>query len=199
MMISNVYLICISGMQYPHYGMILVPIVIVPIAGMFSYIAEYSGNQPIGTYLFSGYLILTVVWNNWSSLINSTWITYNTRNEESISQNVKTMAEIIQKNTSSEDRISVYGNLDIVYVVSERSHATRYSYQFPIGSVYPAIRVDYMMQLREEKPLIIVVQKGHYDSDIKEFFNNECYELIWAENNELINEGNSIHMKVPKQ
>ena len=196
MMISNLILICISGMQYPHYGMILIPIVIIPIGGMISFLSEYSKNQPIGAYLFAGFLLCSFIWSDWVSVINITGKTFISRKEDHISADVRNMAELIKSNTSANDAISVYGNRDVLYVVSERVHATKYSYQFPIGTVYPAIIEEYWQELHEELPQIIVITQGHYDEFVKSFFESEHYELLWAEDNDIINNGNSMFKKI---
>lgn len=196
MMIANLIFICMSGMQYNHYGMILIPVVIFPIAGMLSFLSEHTTNkQPIGAYLLAGFLLCTVIWNDWSAGINTARKKYESRNENHVSGNIIKMVELIQANTLPDDSISVYGNYDIVYVVSERTHATKYSYQFPIGTVYPAIMEEYWNELHEEQPRIIVVQRGHYDNSAKSFFENEHYDLLWAANNDSINDGNAIFIK----
>ena len=40
------------------------------------------------------------------------------------------LIDTIVENTDPDDRISVYGKDDWIYVLSERMHATRYSYQY---------------------------------------------------------------------
>lgn len=194
-LIANLLLICISGMQYDHYGMILIPIVIIPIGGMLSFMSTSSKDQPIGGYLLAGFLLCTVIWNDWSSNINAAGKVYANRLENHISDNMMTMVDLIKTNTDSEDTISVYGNKDIVYVMSQRQHATKYSYQYPIGVVCPEIMEDYWRELQAEQPKIIVVEKTFYYDTIIDFLENNHYELLWAENSDSLLDSDSLFIK----
>ena len=82
---------------------------------------------------------------------------------------------------SEDEPISVYGNWNIIYVLSKRPHATRYSYQFPIGQVMPSIMDEYMSQLKEEHPKAIVVAPGKYDDNISKFLDENSYKLVWID------------------
>lgn len=99
-----------------------------------------------------------------------------------------TVANLVEDYTTEDDCISVYGNWDLIYVLSQRKHATRYSYQFPIGAVRPQIMEEYLTQLEEEQPKVIVVQPGHVDDTILGFLRENNYELLWPEPGEDMNE-----------
>ena len=79
--------------------------------------------------------------------------------------------------TEEEDKISVYGNWNIIYVLSNRVHATRYSYQFPIGQVMPEIMDEYMKDLQEELPKILVIMSGKFDDNIHGFLDKNNYHI----------------------
>ena len=79
----------------------------------------------------------------------------------------------------------MYGNWDIIYLLSERIHATKYSYQFPICEVRPSIKSEYLEELEKELPEIIVIQAGHYDSEISGFLDQNGYSLAWTEYDSL--------------
>lgn len=87
-------------------------------------------------------------------------------------------------NTSDEDRISVCGSWDIIYLMSNRMHATKYSYLFPVGRMMPGIMDEYFEQLAEEQPKIIVVSEAWLDAnsyrDIYTFLEENQYEEIWV-------------------
>ena len=61
-----------------------------------------------------------------------------------------------RQSTDVDEKISVYGNYNIVYVLTQRQHASKYSYQSPIGSVNPAIMDTYFSDLERELPRMIV-------------------------------------------
>ena len=64
-------------------------------------------------------------------------------------------------------------------------HATKYSYQYPIGEVYPKIMDEYWEQLSEEKPKIIAVQSGRYDESIQTFLDTHSYDFLCGNEQDL--------------
>lgn len=97
-----------------------------------------------------------------------------------------TIAKIVEENTGESEKISVYGNWDFIYVLTNRTHATRYSYQFPIAEVKPEIMEEYISQMEDEQPPIVVIQAGYKDDNISSFLEDNEYELIWSENKETM-------------
>ena len=85
---------------------------------------------------------------------------------------------LIEENTSEDERISVYGNGDIIYIASNRLHATRYSYQFPIGEISPDIMDEYYEELENELPPIIVIWQMQADERIENFIYEHNYMEI---------------------
>ena len=79
------------------------------------------------------------------------------------------------------ESISVYGNWDYIYVKNKKIHATKYSYQFPIGKVKKEIFDEYFEQLKNEKPHVIVIQAGYWDNNIEEFVDTYNYRLVYTE------------------
>lgn len=86
-----------------------------------------------------------------------------------------------------------YMEVGILYIsYSDRAHATKYSYQFPIGQIMPEIMQDYYDELGEQLPKIIVVQRRYcYDDQMEKFLDNNNYFLVWEETE---NEGESIEV-----
>lgn len=72
----------------------------------------------------------------------------------------------------------MYGNWNVIYLVSNRQHATKYSYQFPIGKIDKNIMDDYWKQMEEELPKLIVLRQ-QYDEDIKSFLSSHDYMLVF--------------------
>ena len=105
-----------------------------------------------------------------------------------------TVAKVIEENTEDSENISVYGNWDFIYILTNRKHATRYSYQFPISEVKPEIMEEYIRQMEEEQPPIVVVQAECKDDTISSFLEDNQYELIWSENKETMDEA-LVYMK----
>lgn len=174
--------ICLSGLILGHYGMTLVPAVVYPISQLFKIIKEISDEgtaQALGLVV-SIYFMGTLILPNWISLIAAVPYVYDARLEDQRSDTVKQITSIVHEYTTEDEAISVYGNWDMIYLASERMHATRYSYQFPIGDVMPEIMDEYFEGLESELPKIIVTQITYYDDRMNEFLNNNGYSLHWS-------------------
>lgn len=182
-MLTTLLLICLSGMTYNHYGMILIPAFSYPLASLFGEIEEieFPKIAQIISIIVKVYFLANIIMPDWLTIISSMPAIYECREEEHKSGLSVTVSSIVINNTDIDDTISVYGNWDLIYVLSDRKHATRYSYQFPIGSVMPEIMEEYMKALEEEQPKLIVIADGKYDERIMGFLSNNQYHLIWTQ------------------
>ena len=182
-MLITLWFMCLSGTTYGHYGMILIPTVTYPLALIFSEIEriEMKNISKIIEAIVSIYLLSVIIAPNWMELIETIPSTYAVKDIDHKTEIVKNVTDIITLNTADDESISVYGNWDIIYILSNRKHATRYSYQFPVGQIMPEIMDEYLSQLQDELPCFIVIQRGHYDNTIKDFLNKNKYELFWSE------------------
>lgn len=194
-MLITLWSICLSGMMPRHYGMILVPMISYPMATLFGEIEKIESPQVALTFsvVLRVFFLAGIILPTWLSRISTVPRIYENRKDEYKSGLTITVSSIVNKKTDIDDAISVYGNWDLIYVLSDRKHATRYSYQFPIGSIAPEIMEEYMEELQEEQPKIIVVQGKHHDGNISDFLNSNCYQLIWSQEEE---NGALIYMKV---
>lgn len=177
------YFICVSGKKYGHYGMILIPILTYPIALVFRKIEELKHSEIKGiiSLVVCIYLLNSFVLSDWVDLIMQIEPAYKSRNVYHRDELVDRICQVICERTNDDEEISVYGNWDAVYVISNRGHATLYSYLFPIGYVKPSILEDYVNQLEKEQPSLIVVQGGFKDDLIMDFIDRNNYFLIWSE------------------
>ena len=185
-LVVTIALMVMSGKAYGHYGMILIPAVVYPISLVFSDIEKIKEEGPKRALLVvvSLYLISAVIVPNWMPAVEGLPLVYENRKENQRSEITETIVSMIDEMTSEDDRISVYGSWDIIYVLSDRAHATRYSYQFPIGEVMPEIMEEYIEDLGKELPKVIVVAWGRYDKRIREFLKANHYVMQYASNNE---------------
>ena len=62
-------------------------------------------------------------------------------------------------------------------VVSERPHATRYSYQPSYGTIIEI----YISQLEKELPRAVVIQANRYDDAIGSYLDRNKYSLVYSE------------------
>lgn len=180
--------VCLSGMTYGHYGMILVPAVAYPIALVFQKI-ESINFENVSKVLFcvvTVYCISSIVLTDWISLVKNIPLIYEERNEDHRNGVINDISNVIDSLIDPNEKISVYGNWDAVYVKCNRAHATRYSYQNPIGAVMPEIMDEYFEQLQEEQPHVIVIQSGRLDEVMNKFLNDNKYEMVWSQNEESL-------------
>ena len=183
-LVLTVVLMVMSGQIYGHYGMILVPAVVYPISLVFGdvqRIKETNTSQAL-IILISLYLLSVMIMPNWLGTIKGIASIYEKKDDISNNSLATEFKYIIENTTDEDDKISVYGNWDIIYVLSNRAHATRYSYLFPIGQVMPEIMDEYMESLQEELPRIIIVQNGRYDENIQSFLDDNDYQLRYSSN-----------------
>ena len=171
-----------------HYGMILIPSIVYPIAGISSYLSEIILDERIYKPLMTLvciYLLSTFVIPAWIGCFKSVPSYYISRHDDGRSEIGKKISSLICSYVDENEPISVYGNWDYIYVLSNRIPASKYSYQYPIGTVNPAILDEYFDQISESLPTIIVIKNGYYDDRITSFLENHSYTLLWPEENEI--------------
>lgn len=189
-MLITPLLICLSGMKYGHYGMILIPIVVYPLSQLFAELENLEIKQISKTLILivGIYMLSSIILPEWITLIDLSVSNYSKRDEDKISDVVKTICILIKDNTLENEVISVYGNWNIIYIISNRMHATRYSYQFPIGKIVPKIMDEYFEELQEELPKIIVIAPKGYNDRMKNFLDINQYDLLWNQNENTFDE-----------
>lgn len=187
-MILSLILVCMSGMIYAHYGMVLVPLAAYPVSLIFQNVESIENTEIFKAVrvLLSVYALSAIIVPEWIELVKEIPGQYEAK-EDHLAQAYNGITDVIVEHTDQDDAISVYGNLDIIYVLSQRKHATRYSYQVPGGAARPEIINEYMYELGKELPPVIVTQ--HYDSIISDFLTENKYSLIWGEHGEQEDEG----------
>lgn len=180
-MILSLMLCCMAGRTYDHYGMVLVPLVAYPVSLIFQNMESIENaetSKMIGVIL-AVYAVSAIIAPSEIEWINRIPAQYQVRNGDGLLE-FRDLTNMITEYTDENDAISVYGNIDCVYVLSQRKHATRYSYQFPIGEVRPEILDEYFAQLAEELPPLIIVTSEHSDDRILDFLKENNYSYIWG-------------------
>ena len=182
-----------SGQTYGHYGMILVPLEAYPFAAMMQEVQKmlFSERRVTMVLLLCGFFMAKAVLPSWlylgSSAVDS--IT----DGETITRSEKTAqtVEIVEACTSEDDTITVLGNWDIVYVLTQRMPASRYSYQSPISSVKTSIIDEYFEDLEESQPALIIITSTYTEGDTQydrmmEFIDTNGYVLLTDEIESLL-------------
>lgn len=182
-LIMTLIMVSLSGAPYGHYGMIIVPVLIYPLANGMSCLERIDNKQTseVLVGVLGLYLIISIIIPNWLNVVRELPDIYSKRDEIHGTEIVREISSIINENTDEDDKISVYGNWDIIYLKSNRMHATRYSYQFPISEVMSSIKEEYFNEMQDELPKIVVIQKGKYDIDIQNYLKRNEYKKFWTE------------------
>lgn len=168
--IATLLSICLSGMRFDHYGMILSPVLSYPLSRLLSRLAHrlQSTARRINKETVGFALILVIAFCPWRRPIYTAlgyvhhFIHGIPRNDNS---EYNIVARYVTSNTDKDDRITVFGNCDYIYVLSKRLPASKYSYQFPIGQVYPAIMDEFYGELDKFVPKLFVVNKQRISAD----------------------------------
>lgn len=184
-LLGTLGLIAMSGQRYGHYGMPLVPAMVFPIASLLA-VCE-SGKEkevnPAALFIIL-WLSVSVLAPVWMPHFRFVLRCYDERNEKVYSRTVQDVCTVIEQKTSKDETISVFGNWDIIYLLSHRRHATRYSYQYPLCEVNGEIMKDYLRQLGEELPKLIVISGHECDHGMTAFLEKNQYRCIWTEDEE---------------
>lgn len=161
-------LLCMSGQVYGHYGMVLVPAVVFPMASFWAMIkfdVKWTKKLIVGLIficVLSLPFLSVFILPKCINFLNKVKTMCASKSEERYPEIVSKVCSYIVSNTSEEETISVYGNWNVIYVLSQRVSASKYSYQVPIGQVMPSIMDEYFNELEEKMPKIIIIEGGVY-------------------------------------
>lgn len=165
------YLVVMSGQQFYHYGITLLPLLIYPYMIILSNIKFYYFKIII-------IFILVIIFNFAPYIKNYGYKT-----------NVDDLVNDINYYSSSDDYITVFGNYDCLYFYGKRKSASRFTYQNPIFKYNDEFAIEYIDDLKENNPkLIIVVQNGDVIdySIINDYIKDNNYYLIKSYYNDFI-------------
>ena len=169
--------ITLSGRTYPHYGMILIPLFIYPLA--YSFYLNKGKNERFTLELITIILVFLFAFPSCFDGVIKASSDYNDRalniNNTSTTTEFAIAYDVIS-NTDEDDKITVFGNNNIIYLLSKRMSVSKYTYQFPILNVDKSIKKSYFTDLNEDKPKIIV--KIYEDEAMKKFIEENNYVLI---------------------
>lgn len=163
----------LSGLNYPHYSIILLPLICVVAAFCLEYLRQ--------KFSLTGWLLLFIVvifsWRLAVLQINNTYHAFKP------DERLNALVEFIQRNTDKNDRIAVVGNDSQLYYLSGRKSSSRFHYTSPIFAV-KGFDIDmvqqYLDDLHHNRPKLIVVKTADYPQQPVLIQNllTENYELL---------------------
>lgn len=195
-MLLELIFLGMSGKHLDHYGMVLIPAVVYPLSLIIENVENLSDKEGarVAKMLISIYIISAIIVPSSIGTLKAIPSFYENRGNEQPDDTTRRVSDVVLNLTTEDDAISVYGNWDIIYVLTQRRHATKYSYQDPIGQVMPEIMEEYMEQLEEELPPIIVVSDEHYDDRIQSFLEKHEYSPVWPKGDEGLDYSSSVRV-----
>lgn len=177
-MLLSLVLIAMAGTNYAHYGMSLCTMYVYPFCILFQYLShEESKKLRIDIFVLA-YLTTTFLAPNWTPIIQKAAADiHNGIYADNENWYDNEIICYISENTTPDDVITVFGNHNAYYLYSERRSASKYFYQFPIGTVSPDIMDEYFRDLEEKLPKVVVVAlKGN--EQMNNFLTNNNYSCI---------------------
>lgn len=182
-MIATILLTSMSGKFYYHYGMSIVPILVYPYCILYQFLEGKKLKNGGLKLIVTGYLLITLVI---PTGLNFTKDFLNKIDNKDKPAYTNKAIEYIKSNTQESDLISVFGNKNYIYYLANRESASRYSYQLPIAEIDKGIMTEYLEDLKEKQPKIIVyaltneIEKGYYKSAniMKKFLQDNNYKLV---------------------
>lgn len=169
----NLFFISMSGADYSHYEIVLIPGFLLPLAGGLDMIWNGLRNRKMKWKLLEPFwmisLCLFVLYGKGGGVFGLKRIVNNIYISESEQQNIELM-EYIKQNTQKDEKITVIGNSAYVYLGSDRCSATEFVYTYPVCEISCDLKERFVKQIKETNPRFIVVQKYYFDgpSDFEE-------------------------------
>lgn len=145
--------IAMSGMSYNHYGMVLVPLMVYPLANFLD-IGNSDKTSANATVVII-WILISISISPWGNAISS--VIKNYADREIVSNNIQDIVDLIIEHTDEDDKITVWGNRNIIYLLSRRMPASKYSYQNPIGEVDNRIYEEYFQEIDLNQPKFIII------------------------------------------
>lgn len=151
-----------SGRPYYHYRCVFLPIYIYGVVVFMTFLlCELKDCKCLRAVSVST-LILTLLISPFLKEIRNSLNTIATQKflpNLAIPKEHKETIESILKYSDKNDKISVYGNIVAIYLMSDRLSASRLIYQIPIVEYKKEWFEMYMADLAKESPKIIIVTK----------------------------------------
>lgn len=179
-MIITLLLISLSGRTYLHYGMNIIPMLIYPYCIMYKFL-DKEEIKKVGIHLIiTAYLLFSIIIPKGIQFVTDSLKIIFSDNKIEYSQRI---VDYIVNNTEEDDSISVLGNSCNYYILTNRKSASKYFYQIPIAEIDKEIMKEYIDELKENKPKIIIwgIANSSYkelEQQMTDFLSENNYKLV---------------------
>lgn len=162
----SVILILLPGNPYQHYALVLIPVIVYPITWLISWCVDSVGTKRKAAVLVFAAILCWNVGSQGKQMVDT--VLYSVSHAIAAEPEPDAVVDIILERTDDDDCITVYGNSNRYYLLSQRMSASRYSYQNPIGIVNPEILEEYFDELDRNIPKVVVWPNCQEDPDWKQ-------------------------------
>ena len=184
--VVNLVLMSMSGENYSHYKIALLPGFVAPLACggqiLWDSIAGWKKRFRFAEPLVLATLCLAVLFAKdcYRGLLRI----YDNINVTEEEAEILTAMDYIMEHTDQNDKIAALGNLCHIYLGTDRYSATDYVYTFPICNILAEMGERFCEQLEEARPKIIVMDpenflyESEYEKRTAEFLENDYTHLM---------------------
>jgi hypothetical protein len=172
--------VCMSGRQYLHYGMVLVPEYVVALAWAYQRLEGAIGDNISrdGIALLAVFAVAFFAAPTWAASTEATGRRIAAGG--TVPKVTSAIVDQIVSNTEEGDTIVVCGNEDRIYLLSNRRSATRFSYHTPPVNVDIALYYEFLAELEEGDPAAIVLRSPFTNEPrMISYIEHRGYELVY--------------------
>lgn len=178
--------ISLSGHIFMHYGMILVPLLAYPFSSIHNLFEDDEKIKKPLISIIMLCLLVSFALPKWIPATNTSLQEFYNQ-ENAIDKTELQISDIIKNNTDPNDKIIVCGNWNIIYNLSDRFAASKYSYQTPICEIDKNKMNNFLNDLNAENPKAVVFKKDYFAyEDIVKFVKKYNYNKLWTNEDETI-------------
>lgn len=182
----NLVLMSMSGENYSHYKIALLPGFVAPLACggeiLWDFIEGWKKRFHFVEPLVLATLCLAVLFAKdcYRGLLRI----YDNINVTEEEAGILAAMDYIKEHTDPDDKIAALGNLCHIYLGTDRYSATDYVYTFPICNISAEMGERFCEQLEETRPKIIVMDpenflcESEYEKRTAEFLNTDYTHLM---------------------
>ena len=179
-------LFCMAGRNYAHYAMVLIPLYTIPVGCVISEIKSCirSHTQDLAAIFILCVMLVFCILPLTRDCLDNFFVQYLIADESD-----NHIAGLIAKETLPEDTIAVYGNHCSYYYLSQRLSATTFAYT-SIFEEHPDYIADYIDQLEEALPKLIIIEKerGNYSipEELQTYIDENQYFVYYEDSENII-------------
>ncbi len=177
-LILTIFIVILPGSVYSHYAMILIPALLVPIALVIDVVYKKLfafAKTDTSRTMFTYFAIICLCITDFIFVFDAE------KNMFLQPKQYTGVAKIVQRYTEKDDNILVCGNMNIVYLASDRYTKIKYSYQTPILNVDNTLAKDFLKQFNQNRPKLIYVDSEYSVKKIDKVMNkilSTDYEIV---------------------